>query len=177
MTSATTATAAFEALGALFAYPRSDYMRRLEECRRALAETGTTEAQAHLDAFASSVGVMEVERLQELFTGTFDLNPKCTLDIGWHLFGEQYERGAFLVEIRDALREVDVAESVELPDHLTHVLALVGRLDAGRATDLTTRAVAPALEKILSALGDGDSPFKHLVHAAAALVAYPRSSS
>jgi len=178
VTRTTTPTAvAFEALASLLAYPRSDYMRRLEECRIALADAGATEARAPLDAFASRIAGMEVERLQELFTGTFDLNPACTLDTGWHLFGEQYERGAFLVEIRDALREADIAESVELPDHLTHVLALVGRLDAARALDLTTRAVAPAVDKILSALPDGDNPFKDLLRATAAVIAQPRSPS
>ncbi len=41
---------------------------------------------------------------EELYTRTFDLNPVCALEIGWHLFGEDYERGAFLVRMRDQLR-------------------------------------------------------------------------
>lgn len=168
---------AFEALAALLAYPRPDYAARLAACRGALVEAGGADAIGHLDAFASRVDGFTLEEIQERFTGTFDLNPACTLDVGWHLFGEQYERGAFLVEMREALRAHGVPESVELPDHLTHLLTLLGRLDPARAADLATRAVAPALERILSAMGGTDNPFEHLLGAIAIMVAHPRRPS
>ena len=38
------------------------------------------------------------EQIQELYTRTFDINPVCTLEIGWHIFGEDYARGALLVK-------------------------------------------------------------------------------
>ena len=77
---------------------------------------------------------------QELYVQTFEFNPACTLELGWHLFGENYERGEFLVRMRDLLRRHGIAESTELPDHLTHVLALVGRLDHEEAAELAAKA-------------------------------------
>jgi nitrate reductase molybdenum cofactor assembly chaperone NarJ/NarW len=92
--------------------------------------------------------------MQELYVQTFEFNPACTLEIGWHLFGENYERGEFLVRMREQLRRHGVAESTELPDHLTHLLALISRMDPDEAAELVGLSVLPALEKIKSALKD-----------------------
>ena len=69
----------------LFAYPGEDY--------QALAGRGAGVRPT------PSRG-MSVEDLQELYTRTFDWNPDTSLEIGWHLYGENYERGEFLVEVR-----------------------------------------------------------------------------
>ncbi|MBI4265466.1 MAG: molecular chaperone TorD family protein [Acidobacteria bacterium] len=167
---------AFEALAALLAYPRPDYRARLAACREAL-RTGGADAIGHLEAFASRVDGLTLEQLQERFTGTFDLNPACTLDVGWHLFGEQYERGAFLVEMREALRAHGVPESVELADHLTHLLMLLGRLDGARAADLASRALEPALERVLSSLAGTGNPFEPLLRATSVMVAHAGTPS
>ena len=63
--------------------------------------------------------------LEELYTRTFDINPVCSLEVGWHLFGEDYNRGAFLVRMRGLLREHGIEEGAELPDHLESVLRVL----------------------------------------------------
>jgi nitrate reductase delta subunit len=90
--------------------------------------------------------------MQELYVQTFELNPACTLEIGWHLFGENYERGEFLVRMREQLRRHGVAESIELPDHLTHLLVLIERLEHDEAEELAGQILVPALAKIQKAL-------------------------
>jgi nitrate reductase assembly molybdenum cofactor insertion protein NarJ len=89
---------------------------------------------------------------QELYVQTFEFNPACTLEIGWHLFGENYERGEFLANMRAELRRHGIAESTELPDHLTHLLLLVERMDYEDAAQLAGQSLLPALEKIAAAL-------------------------
>ncbi len=86
--------------------------------------------------------------MQELYVQTFEFNPACTLEIGWHLFGENYERGEFLVRMRQQMRRYGVAESTELPDHLTHLLPLLDRMERAEAAGLATEFVLPALQKI-----------------------------
>jgi len=103
--------------------------------------------------------------MQELYVQTFEFNPACTLEIGWHIFGENYERGEFLVRMREQLRRHGIAESPELPDHLCHILPLLDRLDAEEAADLVGQFVLPALAKIKDAL-DG-SAYQDLVVATA----------
>jgi nitrate reductase delta subunit len=91
---------------------------------------------------------------QELYVQTFEFNPACTLEIGWHLFGENYERGEFLVRMREQLRRYGIAESSELPDHLTHLLVLIGRMEHEEAAELAGQFLLPALAKIQDGLKD-----------------------
>ena len=92
--------------------------------------------------------------MQELYVQTFEFNPACTLEIGWHLFGENYERGEFLVRMREQLRRHGIAESSELPDHLTHLLVLIGRMEHPEAAELAGQFLLPALAKVREALQD-----------------------
>lgn len=110
-----------------------------------------------------------LEAMQELYTQSFDLNPAATLDIGWHLFGESYKRGAFLVGLRQDMRESALEEGTELPDHLPYVLRLLARLPADEHADLLLRAcVVPALISVLRTLrGKEEHPYVPILEAAA----------
>ena len=94
---------------------------------------------------------------------TFEFNPASTLEIGWHLFGENYERGEFLVRMREQLRQYEIAETSELPDHLSHLLLLAGRAERSEAAELAGQFILPALEKIKNALKD--NPYLPLITA------------
>lgn len=100
------------------------------------------------DELADKLRYPDEPAAQELYVQTFEFNPACTLELGWHLFGETYERGEFLVKMRGELRRHGVEETSELPDHLTHILRLIGRMEHGEAALLAGESVLPALEKI-----------------------------
>ncbi len=91
-------------------------------------------------------------QIEEAFTGTFDVNPTCALEVGWHLFGEEYARGMFLVRMREEMRKYDLAESVELPDHISHVLAIVAAMPDDEAVRFVKACVQPAIAKMNDAL-------------------------
>jgi len=152
----------------LLCYPDAEYPAKLAACRAALEQIDS-EAAEHLGAFAQKTDGLTTEEFQELFTRTLDLDPACTLDLGWHLYGEAYERGAFLVEIREALERAGIAESAELPDHLSHIVMLLGRLDQEAATNLAVRII-PAVDKIVGNLDGKDDPIEHLLKAIHSLV-------
>jgi nitrate reductase delta subunit len=159
------ATKLHELLAELVKYPEAGYHEHVEECRRALAEAHPAVAPL-LDTFAQAIAPLSVEDLQELFTRTFDLNPVCSLEIGWHLFGENYDRGALLVKMRQELRRYGLAESAELPDHFTHALLLLGHMEPERAQEFAVACVLPALEKMLAAFA-GKAEGKESISAAA----------
>ncbi len=107
---------------------------------------------------------LSAEALQELYIDTFEFNPAATLETGWHLFGENYERGEFLVRMRSELRRHGIAESTELPDHLTHLLPLVARMDRDDAERLAGESLLPALGKIAKAVAAGnDNPYQRVL--------------
>jgi len=84
--------------------------------------------------------------LEERYTATFDLDPACSLEVGWHIHGEDYARGAFLVRMRALLRELGIAEEAGLPDHLAHALRALGRMPSADADALSRGWVLPAVE-------------------------------
>ena len=151
-----------ELLAALLRYPEADYVNGAERCFEALGG-GDTEAAVLLGKFLAQTRDCTMEDLQALYTSTFDLDPMCTLDLGWHLFGEKYERGEFLVKMRVELRRLGVGESHELPDHLTHALQALARMEAEEAEEFAAACLFPALDKMCSALDGKANPFENVV--------------
>ena len=69
------------------------------------------EAAKEISAFGAFIEQHDLWEVEEAFTQTFDVNPACALDIGWHLFGEEYARGMFLVRMREELRKHGLARN------------------------------------------------------------------
>jgi nitrate reductase delta subunit len=154
----------YDRLAALLRYPDAAYLDDVDTCRRALA-AAAPDAAARAEQFAAGVRGLPVADLEELFTRTFDINPVCSLEVGWQLFGEEYARGTFLVRMRQEMRRFSLAESTELPDHLTHVLAILGRMEPDCADDFATACVLPALERMCAGLAGKDIPYEHALGA------------
>ncbi|MEW5983164.1 MAG: nitrate reductase molybdenum cofactor assembly chaperone [Acidobacteriota bacterium] len=157
-------------LGSLVSYPDGDYRTRLDALLAGLAGDDP-EAVRHLERFAERLDGLSTADLQELYTRTFDLNPLCALEVGWHLYGEDYQRGAFLVRMRKALRDHGIPEDGELPDHLASMLRLAARLEPDETARLTVHALLPALDKMLGSIEKAESPFLPLVTAIRHLLA------
>jgi nitrate reductase delta subunit len=151
-----------ELLASFFRYPDDRYAVRAKDAAARLAIPA-------LRTFAGTLAALSPTEIQELFVRTFDLDPDCALDLGWHLFGERYERGEWLSRLRGDLQQAGCETASELPDHLTNVLALIERADPSRAGQLA-RLVAPVLDRLEAALDQRDSPFRHLVVAVKELV-------
>ena len=115
----------------------------------------------YLQKFITEISNLSITDLEELYTRTFDINPIASLEIGWHLYGEAYERGLFLVKMRELLRQHHVEESSELPDHLTHVLMVLGRMEKAHADEFAAKFVIPALNKILEGFQGNNQPYEH----------------
>lgn len=123
----------------------------------------TSHISHHLETFKKIIEQFSMEELEELYTRTFDINPIATLEIGWHLFGETYERGAFLVKMRELLRQYAIEESSELPDHITHCLMAVGRMPKNEAAEFVSKYLHPSLDKILEGFQGKENPYEHLL--------------
>ena len=162
-------TSLWDRMAALLHYPDGSYLETARQCHRAVGVTDPDVA-ALLARFLDGMEELSTEARQELFTATFDLNPSCALEVGWHLFGENYERGAFLVKMRQQLTRFDLPESGELPDHLTHVLAVLGRMPAEEADEFAGVCLLPALDKMRANLAGKSNPLEGVLDAIALLV-------
>lgn len=168
----TTSGSLLEGLAALVDYPVETLEEPLLDCLEDPAiEPG---AVADLERFAGAIADLSVSELQEEYAATFDFGQACSLDVGWHLFGDTHERGAFMAALREDLDRVGVVEDAELPDHLTHVLALLARDPDGAPALAET--IAPAVDAIERALVDRASPYAYLVAAIGAELTALRST-
>lgn len=165
---------AFDAVADLLVYPGRPMEPRARACVQALRagseDLAPNHAAAHaVERFADSIGGRSLAELQEEYTSVFDLGMACALELGWHLFGETCDRGGFLAALREDLQRAGVEERSGLPDHISHVLALVARETPERAASLST-LVAPAIATVRGALATRGTPFVHLLEAADALI-------
>lgn len=155
----------YENLADLLDYPVADWQSRCDECKELLtAERESLVRQFSL--FASETQRLSLSELQELYTRTFDLSPVCALDIGYHLFGENYKRGVFLANLRETEAPFDLGQEHQLPDYLPVLLRLLTKLDDEELRSaLIVDCMIPALEKMLKTLGEGENPYRHLIAA------------
>ncbi|MBM3800679.1 MAG: nitrate reductase molybdenum cofactor assembly chaperone [Acidimicrobiia bacterium] len=157
-------------LANLLEYPgdRDDWAECLER-----AESLSLAGSSHglLRNFLRDVQSTPVPLLQECYTQIFDLNPVCTLEAGYHLFGENYKRGLFLANLSETEKRHNVALNGQLPDYLPALLLLLDRMpeDELRA-DLISQCMVPALERMSQALGKSESPYAHLIAAVGELL-------
>lgn len=159
----------YDVLADLLAYPDESFPTRVAEARSVLAVHAPAAAAA-LEPLAGRAAEGDASSWEELYTRTFDWSPERALELGWHLYGEQYDRGAFLVRMRAHLRAAGVEEGAELPDHLGTVLRLLPRLPDADAQRLAAEAVVPALAKVQAGFGDEPNPYRDVLRAVAALV-------
>ncbi len=157
--------AALDALAALLSYPDERWRERAPREAQALREAWPRVA-ALAEPFLARALRSDGAALEETYAATFDWSPERSLDLGWHLYGEQYDRGAFLVRVRGLLRAAGVEEGADLPDHLRTVLRLLGRLPPEEAAPFCAQSVLPALERLRRGFTDPSNPYADLVAAA-----------
>lgn len=150
-------------------YPDEATSTLVARCADA-ARWAPPDATGPLAGYAARFEGLTLAAMQEQFVGAFDFDPKCSLDIGWHLHGDNYDRGDFLVRMRELLAGHGIDEGPELPDHLPHLLRLLARMPSEPAARLATESVVPAVDKILDGLSAHDGPYLPLMRGVRAVV-------
>lgn len=149
-------------------YPGPGWPEVVARCRAA-AEPG-----GPLEAFVTAVRDIPLGTLQEAYAAAFDMQPEMSLNTGFHLFGDDYLRSAFLVRLAEIFRELQFAVGTELPDHaclLLRFLAQAGGSPA--AAGLAEECLAPALARVAARLEAARHPYQHLLRAITAALPAP----
>jgi len=147
---------AYAALADLLEYPDSNYASKVDSCGNA----------DEFLTFTRGAQSLSLSELQEVYTRTFDLNPTCALEIGFHLFGENYKRGEFLANLRETETPFELGQEHQLPDYLPVLLRLLTKLeDEELRTSLIADCMIPAIDKMLVALKDPENPYRSLLEA------------
>lgn len=133
-------------------YPGEDTRKgaRLAAERFEASCPAMAEALRELAAWIEGYGV---EGARERYIAVFEMNPVCTLDVSWHLWGDTYDRGAFLAEIARELREARLDPGDEMPDWLPTLLRLLERINDLEDLRLLTESILlPGLDRMVRRL-------------------------
>lgn len=149
----------------LFDYPNDSLPQRVEECTLELA-TAFPKAAELLESFRRSRQDLGISRLQESYTSTFDLQPECTLNLGYHLFGEDQRRGIFLAKLKELFQQAGLETAGELPDHLCYLLRYVAARPASDESNaIISDCLLPAASKIVQSMNEKSNPYRPVIEA------------
>ena len=130
-------------------YPAPGLAHKVAECA-ALIGGAQPEAAALLESLRRFAEETPLGKLQEVYSGFFDLNSICHPYIGYQLFGENYKRSIFMIGLKKAYRaEGFEASDSEMPDRLSIVLRFVAQSKGGEEIDeLLNRGLLPSLARM-----------------------------
>lgn len=137
-------------LAKLFEYPTAEIICKSSECQAGL-KSEYRDAAGKLQGFVDFLNSTALYRIEEIFTGTFHIQAICYLDLGYVLFGEDYKRGEFLVNMKNEQIKAGNDCGIELADNLVNVLTLLPRIKEQEfLEELAVRIIMPALRKMLA---------------------------
>ena len=129
----------------LLDYPQPGVVEAARTCE-ALVTNDIPEAGKYMSDFRAFLEDTPPRQLEELFTTTFDLAPQCYPYVGYHLFGETYQRSMFLLGLKERYRPVGLEPKAEMTDHVAVMLRFLAA-DPGsdEAQEIARDALLPAL--------------------------------
>jgi len=131
-----------------------------------LAKVAQGETAQLLYQFREFVEKASPEKQEELYTGTFDLQPLCCPYIGYQLFGEEYRRGMFMAQLREHYRFNGFDAGNDLPDHLCVILRFLACRQPGEVErDLVMECMIPALDKMIAGFVESTNPYREVLQA------------
>ena len=145
-------------------YPTPILADRVEELLFLAVAHG--EAAQLLRQFREFVEEATPEGLEELYAGTFDLQPLCYPYIGYQLFGEEYRRGMFMARLREHYRSSGFVDGDDLPDHLCVILRFLASRESGEVErELAMDCIIPALDKMVAGFSESANPYRGALQA------------
>ena len=140
----------YELLAQLFDYPDIHFPERVGDILKFLRKN-YPQAAEELNAFTQNLPGDNLDKMQELFTRTFDIQAITTLDIGYVLFGDDYKRGELLANLNREHKQAGNYCGCELSDHFPNVLRLLPKCkDQELIEELVYEIIAPALKKMIA---------------------------
>ncbi len=155
---------AYHLFASLLEYPSSGMSASLDACIRSL--TNLPEPAGLLREFRRRLETLGLDRLEEIYTDTFDMREDHALYIGHHVLGEDWRRSVLMTSLKQRYREGGLSSGTEMPDQLSVVLRyLGGRQPSQETEELISACVVPAISKVLRGLDDHQNPYSAVLRA------------
>jgi nitrate reductase assembly molybdenum cofactor insertion protein NarJ len=132
-----------------------------------------------LEPFIDHLRTKPLSFQQEYYVSTFEVQAVCFLDVGYILFGNNYKRGVFLVNMKHEQDKVKNDCGNELADHLPNVLTLLPKLtDPDFAEEMVYSLLIPAVREMIKEFRDMGNIYRGLLEVLLSVMEsdYPASS-
>lgn len=157
-------------LAEMFRYP-SENMKDYPEKWNEILSRYDDSLRPPLERFTAHIREKPLSFQQEYYISTFDVQAMCFLDIGYVLYGEDYRRGIFLVNIKKEQIKAKNDCGSELPDHLPNILTLLPKIaEPELAEELIYSMLIPAINRMVLEFRDVSNLYKGLLEVLAGIM-------
>ena len=153
----------FKVLSILLQYPDQELLEGVQQLRETVRGFSRPAAISVCDGFLAYLESNPLIRLQEEYTKTFDLNTETCLNLSFHKFGDNRERGPALAQLNQMYKAAGwEILTGELPDYLPLMLefAYVG---PGSAQNDLLALYRDEIGGLFERLKAQESPYAYLV--------------
>ena len=156
----------YQLLADILDYPSPRLPEQVRECL-ALLPPPSAELLREFEEHVAKTGKAELE---ELYTATFDMQPGCSLYVGYQIFGEDQRRSFFMAKLREDYRAHRFSDGGELPDYLPVILRYLAVREADETrVELISECVLPTVTKLTEALAASSHLYVPVLKALSAL--------
>ncbi len=143
----------------IFDYPDPRMMGYVNACIP-LAASLHSDAAVLLKSFKTGCEQAGRDAMEEIYTGTFDMKADSSPYVGYHLFGDDWRRSAFLAQLQERYHASGFSAGKELPDHLSVMLRyLTAAGDTPETEELADTCLVPALRKMAGSIDHNANPY------------------
>jgi len=154
-----------EQFATLLSYPSQSIINDATACSADL-KLVSPDAASSFERFLTFLEVNDINRIEEAFTGTFDLQSLCHPYVGYQLCGESQQRTMFMIKLKDIYQEYGFVSGNELPDHLTEVMRFIGSIaDQECRQEIIHNGLLPALAKLTQGIASDGHPYVSILNA------------
>lgn len=150
-------------LAKLFEYPKTSLAKPAKELCQLLEKSYPELHQKGEDFYGSIVNSSAHEQ-QEYYLKTFDIKAIVALDLGYLIFGEDYKRAEFLVNLQKEHKNAGIDCGAELGDHLPNILELLAKSpDDDFREELGFIISRPVIQFMLAKFQEHDNYYKSIL--------------
>ncbi len=154
----------YQLFAEILAYPTPSLHNQADDCVSLLTYLDTG-AVSLLNEFQTFLNITTLERMEEIYTRTFDLQAICHPYVGYQLFGNGSQRGVFMAGLKEHYETCEFSNGNELPDHLNTMLRFAPKCEKAEREELISECLVPAVRKMASGFEDGSNPYRGILQA------------
>jgi len=143
----------------LLQYPAGEFLAKLPSLRPVLEDWPDDGVRRDLVRFSQWLMQSDPLQIQETYTAAFELNPSTSMNLTYHLWGDDEKRGRVLAQLQQIYQQEGYeCDCRELPDHLPLLLEFYSQQPQWIG-DALSRRILTTLKPLAARLEEAGSAY------------------